>query len=347
MFCIECGQELNSDSEFCFKCGAKAAISTDESGGFCIQCGKKLPEDATFCIDCGAKVTAEENTAEGENFCTQCGQKLSGDSEFCFACGAKTAPEPVVANVAKQATAETPPPAPSPSPDVAEMYSIVDHAALEVRQAPTPLKSDAVEAIPVPKAEPQWAQEPQLLQEEPPQQASTNASELGKQRKLLMTLFCVSAALLVAVVGLVVFILIGQSGNEDDDMYANGQISGDGLSIDREAFDEAGDYYVHVVETGYLPDHPGIPVGTAFDEFFVNPSWTHHDEEHADGRVVNYVSVHGYIFHEGEYVMGHIIFQLSHDGTTFHPINLIIDGLWQDVMLLYEIIDEIMESAGR
>jgi len=102
------------------------------------------------------------------------------------------------------------------------------------------------------------------------------------------------------------------------------------------------DFFISSVYVGYLATHPGIPIGFAFDQFFINPSWTYY----CDGPL-HYVSVHGYIFQEEEYVMGHIIFQFSWDGLTwnFAPVNLIINGIWQDVMYMHKLLDEIMANV--
>ena len=61
MFCIQCGQQLESDSQFCISCGAKTPESDNQSAessdnSFCIQCGEQLLSDSLFCTTCGAKV---------------------------------------------------------------------------------------------------------------------------------------------------------------------------------------------------------------------------------------------------------------------------------------------------
>ena len=294
MFCIECGQELNSDSEFCFKCGAKAA--TDESGGFCIQCGKKLPEDATFCIDCGAKVSTDDESSD------------EGDA------------------------VDTP-------SDVAEIYSIVDTSEIEVQQTPHRREMIGYDITHNVGNTP-----PRPQDESHSQQAIENEAALKKQRKLTMTLFSVTIILLVAVVGMVVFIVLNRD-DENGEASANGQGTHQAVQpqVTIDDFDEIDDYYVHRVVTGHLDNHPGIPIGTAFDDFFVNPSWTYFYELADDDNRIDYVSFHGYFMHEGENAMGQIIFQFSSGGTSFEPIIFIIDGVWQDILLMRDVLDEIME----
>ena len=326
MFCIECGQELKGDSEFCFKCGAKAA--TDESGNFCIQCGKKLPEDATFCIDCGVKVlSVEDNSDEGDNFCTQCGQKLSGDSEFCFTCGAKAAVKE------EPAADETPAPAP-PSSNAADIYSIVDTEEIKVRQ--TPPRNESAETIAAPSTEQPWEPQPKS-QPAPPPQVNESTDALKKQRKLVMMLFGVTIVLIIAIVGMIVFIVLNRNGGTDDDISGQQHRVPPQFTIDD--FEEVGDYYVYRVAEGQIDAHPGIPIGTALDSFLTDPYWTHFSAED-----IEYVSVHGYMLHEDEYVRAQFIFQFSGCGTYFHPIMLWFEGYLQDVMLMNEIFDEI---AGR
>jgi len=328
MFCIECGQELNSDSEFCFKCGAKA--TKDESGDFCIQCGKKLPTDATFCIDCGAKASTEdESTSEGNVFCTQCGQKLSEDSEFCFSCGVKTAVG------ADEAETEQPEDIPQ---DVAEVHPIMD-VAIEARQ-PSPMQatSDVAPALnmDITRDAPPKLTPPQEL---PPTPSADILESLNtkKQRGLVAVLFGVAIVLLIAVIGLVVFIILGR-GTPDDSMdtHTNGMHHAGEQQTTIEDFDEAGDYYIHRVTVGQLDEHPGVAIGVALDELLVNPAWTHF---HADD--IEYVSVHGYLLREGETVMAQFVFQFTADGARFTPIMMSFDGYWQDIMLMHEILGEI------
>ena len=61
---------------------------------FCIQCGQQLENDSQFCVSCGAKAPAPENQSAGDNFCIQCGEKLLDDSQFCTSCGTKVDDNP-------------------------------------------------------------------------------------------------------------------------------------------------------------------------------------------------------------------------------------------------------------
>jgi len=346
MFCIQCGQELNSESEFCFKCGAKAATPTDESGSFCIQCGKKLPKDSAFCTDCGAKVTAADESGKSahsdneESFCTKCGQQLPSESEFCTACGEKVdvKAEPAKPPVEPVKAASPTPPASTPQ-DVAEMYTIMDHSTIEATPPPAAPKENATETVS--HADITWDAPPEPLpiqaKKRPPKAntATAGQGQKAKGRNLTKVFIGVSALLLVVIVGLVVFIILGRDGDN-----GRGQQNGTRLTIDD--FDYEEDYYVYRVTNGRLPEHPDVAIGAAIDNFFVNPYWTYFTDGTSD-----YVSVHGYIIHEGESAMGQFFFQFYNDGASFRPINLIIDGAWQDVMLMHEMLDTIMLTAPR
>lgn len=50
----------------------------------CIQCGNELNDNAQFCPGCGTKQPEKEQSL----FCEKCGAKLSPDSRFCPSCGA-------------------------------------------------------------------------------------------------------------------------------------------------------------------------------------------------------------------------------------------------------------------
>lgn len=65
-FCINCGNKLDDNFEFCPECGTKVneAINVDTSsessfekyaGGtkICKKCGSKMPEDSFYCLTCG------------------------------------------------------------------------------------------------------------------------------------------------------------------------------------------------------------------------------------------------------------------------------------------------------
>lgn len=62
--CSECGNEISSESEFCYKCGnlKSKAFKIDDSGNIqgmeipCSNCGKPILEQAKFCKHCGIEI---------------------------------------------------------------------------------------------------------------------------------------------------------------------------------------------------------------------------------------------------------------------------------------------------
>lgn len=72
--CSNCGVELEIDTEFCGKCGAKQEM---------INMGKNKAES-----NVGAEQPKEDMT-EKPKYCPACGKEIIEDSKFCQECGAK------------------------------------------------------------------------------------------------------------------------------------------------------------------------------------------------------------------------------------------------------------------
>ncbi len=55
MHCPECGSKLESNANFCEKCGKKIEVDS-ENTKFCKYCGKKINADAEICPECGVRL---------------------------------------------------------------------------------------------------------------------------------------------------------------------------------------------------------------------------------------------------------------------------------------------------
>ncbi|MCL2362862.1 MAG: zinc ribbon domain-containing protein [Defluviitaleaceae bacterium] len=330
MFCIQCGHELASDSEFCIECGTKVQEPSEEQEGFCTQCGTKLPEDSAFCTECGAEVVEPED----ERFCTECGQKLEDDSEFCSACGTKAAAETDESTpVDEQVIAE-----PTDSPEISNAATDIPEETVAVEQPEVhivdvddfPLQYP----IPTPVEVPPWeGDKEEIVKYNDVPETEPITKEIAKQRKLVMGLFGITIALLAVVVTLIVFITInrgdegggwrGSAGQQEHDPTAN---------MTRE------EYHIHRIVTGTLHNHPDVQIGPALDRFFTGiPVWAHFIDADDD-----YVSVHGEAIVDGETAMVQFLFQFSPDSEIFAPTSLILRGAFQDIVLLFEMLDDIM-----
>lgn len=59
MKCVNCGQEIPDNSQFCGYCGTKVEPKLS-SKRFCPSCGKELKTNAKFCTSCGASVVTSK-----------------------------------------------------------------------------------------------------------------------------------------------------------------------------------------------------------------------------------------------------------------------------------------------
>lgn len=77
-FCINCGNKLDDNFEFCPECGTKVneAINVDTSSEssfekytgktkICKKCGSKMPEDSFYCLNCGNIFKESDDEFEG------------------------------------------------------------------------------------------------------------------------------------------------------------------------------------------------------------------------------------------------------------------------------------------
>ncbi len=62
MKCAVCNYEINKESNFCHKCGAKISLVA-----FCIECGNKVTIKEKFCGDCGKQLNTSKKTVETQS----------------------------------------------------------------------------------------------------------------------------------------------------------------------------------------------------------------------------------------------------------------------------------------
>ena len=54
----------------------------------CVNCGQEIPDNSQFCGYCGTKV---EPKLSAKRFCPSCGKELKANAKFCTSCGASIA----------------------------------------------------------------------------------------------------------------------------------------------------------------------------------------------------------------------------------------------------------------
>lgn len=72
MKCIQCGQELEEGTKFCYSCGAKVQST------FCSQCGAEIPSDAKFCGSCGSKTSNDSSLSTSDKYAIETSLSESG-----------------------------------------------------------------------------------------------------------------------------------------------------------------------------------------------------------------------------------------------------------------------------
>ena len=116
--CPKCNAPLEDDAIFCNRCGTPVAREQPQPAApaaapvFCPNCGQKVDADTEFCPNCGSRVSSGSGNggdawraAEAPPppppsepvyetvFCPNCGERTSTEFAFCQSCGAPIAPE--------------------------------------------------------------------------------------------------------------------------------------------------------------------------------------------------------------------------------------------------------------
>ncbi len=78
LLCVNCGHTLPKGAKFCFECGTKVEVCT-ENEMICPACGKKTTK-GKFCMECGQPLI---------NKCPNCGAEVPKGGKFCLECGTK------------------------------------------------------------------------------------------------------------------------------------------------------------------------------------------------------------------------------------------------------------------
>ena len=277
---------------------------------FCIHCGQQIGEDSEFCFACGVKVEKEETMG---SFCIQCGEKLPEDSAFCTACGAKTIEEP------KEPKAE---PVAAPVPNITKTEPTVPNIT-----APAPK-----EAPPIQSYEP--------VSPEPTQNKTDSKPSGVNPKSLILILAVATLSLLLAVVGLIIFILVNRG--SDDGYVSRSNLPGVQIGTPGADFHDDDEEMTHVnkVRNGHFINHPDITIGAAFDIFFTRTVW-----QPSYDAGINYVSFHGTMFPDGEETVALFIFQFEADDSAFRAVLLIFDGTPQDVLVMDDFVEEIFNTV--
>lgn len=70
LICSECGAEIPSGSDFCYRCGAMAKnpLRYDEEddvviSNYCFKCGAAIGKDDQYCMKCGASLSSSPLSA--------------------------------------------------------------------------------------------------------------------------------------------------------------------------------------------------------------------------------------------------------------------------------------------
>jgi len=305
MLCEKCGQNLQDDSQFCVACGTEVV--------------KKEASEATidvrFCMQCGQKLL------EDSVFCPSCGvqapqgDELIGDERFCIDCGQKLlgdsqfcfscgakAADVEEPKVEEKAPAKEPPPKVEPAKKE------------DIKPEPEPSIPPPLEPIDKPQEE---------ISETKPTQNSQG------QRKLVIALGVTIVILLAIVAAFVIITVFGERSGSRNEIRIEGHDPDDVIG---------GGYFVHRVANGHLNNHRNITVGAAFESYFSNRSWVHF----MDGDSNQIVSFTGDMLLNADIIVIEIMFQFTWDESSFEPIGLTSNGIWQEHNFMMELLDHIM-----
>lgn len=93
MECLNCGNEILADANFCQFCGAKIGIVKNVS--FCEKCNVEYDQNAKYCPQCGNELITKgisipaNKTESYKKQCPNCNITYENDVVFCDKCGTK------------------------------------------------------------------------------------------------------------------------------------------------------------------------------------------------------------------------------------------------------------------
>jgi len=258
-------------------------------------------------------------------FCIECGQQLSEDSQFCGSCGA-TVTDATSDVFCIECGAKQP----------ADAEFCIECGTKVVTDS-----HEKDEQLVVPEPEPPIIEEPiTAVMAEPETVEPPRGSSGGMVKVLAVT----TILLLAAVIGLVVFMFLGQ---DDENSGETGyQHETHDPYIPAGVYMPADEYHIQRVRNGHLQNHPDVAIGFAFERFFDQIVWTY---SYVPEEALSRVFVHGYMppgdaDPDGAREMGQFVFQFAADGS-FSPIRFVVGGYFQDVFVMYETLDTIINMS--
>ena len=235
-------------------------------------------------------------------FCIQCGQQLDEDAKFCFSCGAETIEEEI--------------------PQVPENIPVT----------PTPMP--VPESKPKPNTGTAPVIKPQQIKEyaSPPEDI---AKDNTSSRRIIII---VSVIAVIAVIAVAVLFFTNRERGYDEASALSGA-EGQVPEIDVQG--EVSLYHIDRVVTGYLPSHPGVAIGQAFNSYFYDFEWNHF----LDGSI-NTVTFFGRMTVDGVSVPVQIYFRFTEDDADFSTTLFFRGGLIQEAAALQRLLDSVFANAG-
>jgi len=263
-------------------------------------------------------------------FCIECGQQLSEDSLFCGSCGATvtdaTSDVFCIECGAKQ-------------PDDAEFCI---ECGTKVVTESHEQNEEPVAPKPVITEEPVLT-EPELV-EPPPVHLATPSAAQSSSSGMVKLLAITTIVLLVAVIGLIVYMFVIQGDSYQEGTGPAHQTHDQQMPPG--IYMPADEYHIQRVRNGHLHNHPDVAIGFALERYFDQIEWRH---SYVPEENLNRVFVHGYMpadgtEPDGTRAMGQFVFQFAVDGS-FRPIQFVLNGNFEDVRLMYEMLDMIMDMS--